>query len=114
MTRDGRKVSLRNDPCFTLLWQQSRGTWSDRHGLVERHSTLVISGSAADTRDLPAYGIVTEHDPQIPPLRGGRATVQDAGQAQLAGSVFRETFRLACDRSQEVSQAEADGEADPR
>ena len=54
------------------------GRRSDRHGVIERHPTLAISGSFLDPGDLATHGAVEEHGPQISALGQRRAEVQHA------------------------------------
>ena len=73
----------------------SRGPWSDRHGVVERYPALGASGSGIDPGNFTAHWAVAEHDPQTPALRCGGAEVQGSRAAEQAGPVCRQAGALA-------------------
>ena len=54
------------------------GRRSDRHGVIERHPTLALSGSLFDPGDIAADRTVEKHGPQVPALGERRAEVQHA------------------------------------
>jgi hypothetical protein len=73
----------------------SGGIWSDRHGVIERHPTLGVSGSAFDPGDIAAHGIVAEYDPQISARGLGGAKVQGSGPTKQVGRLRRQVVGLA-------------------
>ena len=87
------------------------GRRSDRHGVIERHPTLAISGPFLDPGDLAAHGAVEEHGAQIPALGQRRAEVQRARPAEQARPLRRQAVADAAAGGGEVAQAEADGQA---
>ena len=42
-----------------------RGRRSDRHGVIERHTTLALSRSFLDPGDISTHWAVEEHGPQV-------------------------------------------------
>src|SRR6478672_2975113 len=91
-----------------------RGHRSDRHGVIERHPTLAVSGPSLDPGDLAAHGAIEEHGPQIPALGLRRAEVPRPRPAEQAGPLRRQAVAYAAAGDREVAQAEADDQATAR
>ena len=61
-----------------------RGHRSDRHGVIERHTTLALSRSFLDPRDISTHWAVEEHGPQVLAFRQRRTEVCRARPAEQA------------------------------
>src|SRR6476660_3265162 len=88
-----------------------RGHRSDRHGVIERHTTLALSRSFLDPRDISTHWAVEEHGPQVPAFGQRRTEVCRPRSAEQAGPIRRQAVAYAAAGGGEVAQAEADRQA---
>ena len=89
----------------------SGGPRSDRHGVIERHPTLALSGPFLDPGDIASHGAVEEYGPQIPTLGQRRTEVQRPRPAEQTGPLRRQAVAYAASGSGKVAQAEANRQA---
>src|SRR6202030_1584391 len=89
----------------------SGGPRSDRHGVIERHPTLALSGPFLDPGDIASHGAVEEYGPQIPTLGQRRTEVQGPRPAEQTGPLRRQADAYAASGSGKVAQAEANRQA---
>ncbi len=89
----------------------SGGRRSDRHGVIERHTTLALSRSFLDPRDISTHWAVEEHGPQVPAFGQRRTEVCRPRSAEQVRPLRRQAVAYAAAGSGEVAQAEADGQA---
>src|ERR1700722_6699738 len=85
----------------------SGGPRSDRHGVIERHSTLALSGPFLDPGDIASHGAVEEYGPQIPTLGQRGTELQGPRPAEQTGPLRRQAVAYAASGSGKVAQAEA-------
>src|ERR1700731_4851094 len=89
----------------------SGGRRSDRHGIIERHPTLALSGPFLDPGDIASHGAVEEYGPQIPKLGQRRTEVQRPRPAEQTVPLRRQAVAYAASGSGNVAKEEADSQA---
>src|ERR1700688_1128487 len=89
----------------------SGGPRSDRHGVIERHSTLALSGPFLDPGNIASHGAVEEYGPQIPTLGQRGTELQGPRPAEPTGPLRGQAVAYAGSGSGKVAQAEANRQA---